>query len=225
MMQIVTSNILKAVLILTIGFCSPLYAQDVQQGEAAEGSDLSGFCQWGQELISNTDVEAENVIYDVFSDFTASKAFLDETQLIIRQYIEYEERDGVQTPKLVSCKVKSVDHLNKVRGEGTASDAQYCKIVHEKMVAKLSDELNLSEPPNVIFDEDETVWTGSNWIKPWPYQVAYEDDNGVLHLRAKGLYVPYAWYIPMPARFKGVQYCHLAAPNYLRALLTGAREP
>ena len=220
-----TSNIARAVLILTIGFCSNLYAQDAPQNEPAEGSDLSGFCQGAQELISNTQVKGKNVIYDVFSDFTASKAFLDETQLIIRQYIEYEEWKGARTPKLVSCKVKSVDHLNKVRGEGTASDAQYCKIVHEKLVAKLSDELGLSDPPNVIFDEDETVWTGSNWIKPWPYQVAYKDDNGVLHLRSKGLYVPYAWYIPMPARFKGVQYCHLATPDYIRALLTGAREP
>ena len=71
----------------------------------------------------------------------------------------------------------------------------------------------------VVFEEDESAYMGPDWLDPWPYPVATVEDDGKLHIRAKAMHIPYAWYIPMPDRFKGVHYCHLVPPAYLQQLL------
>ncbi len=83
----------------------------------------------------------------------------------------------------------------------------------------------------MIFDGAEAVrnpknpgMTGPDWLKP--YEMTWRDAEGVLHLRSKGFRVDWTdpQFAAMPGRFRGVQYCHLIAPEYLVRLATGQAE-
>lgn len=84
----------------------------------------------------------------------------------------------------------------------------------------------------VVFDPAETVWnrdepgmTGPDWLKP--YEATWVDDAGALHIRAKGFQVDFTdpRFAEVPARFRGIHYCHFVAPGYLRSLMLGAAGP
>jgi hypothetical protein len=53
--------------------------------------------------------------------------------------------------------------------------------------------------------------------------MTWRDQDGVLHVRSKGFRVDWTdpQFAAMPGRFRGVQYCHLIAPEYLARLVSG----
>jgi hypothetical protein len=80
----------------------------------------------------------------------------------------------------------------------------------------------------VVFDPAEEVrnaanpgMTGPDWLKP--YEMTWRDAAGALQLRSKGFRVDWTdpQFATMPGRFRGVQYCHLIAPEYLARLVSG----
>ena len=73
----------------------------------------------------------------------------------------------------------------------------------------------------MIIDDDEEAATGPEWLAPFPPQVAYVDNTGVLHIQSKALTVPRDVSAPFGAARVGVHYCHLIAPEYLKLLLIG----
>ncbi|MCS6947512.1 MAG: hypothetical protein NZM12_07850, partial [Steroidobacteraceae bacterium] len=76
-------------------------------------------------------------------------------------------------------------------------------------------------PDTVMLDGDDVRVIGSGWIEP--YEFAYIGNGGHLHLFAKALHVDWTdwrWRLA-PERFRGALYCHLAAPEYIRALMLG----
>ncbi len=206
---------------------SHVTALSVYAQENEVRGDLENFCAVGQQIITNTNLVPENVVYDAFSDMTASKPFVDEEKLITRQYVEYDTlpKSGERYAKLISCKFKSAERLNTFRGDGAAGEELNCKAINQDTFDKVRRRIDVMDPPEIIFDDDEVTGRGQQWIAGWPYQAVTKDADGAIHVRAKSLPVPYNWWLPMPARFLGVHYCHLVAPDYAEALLTGAIDP
>ncbi|MBT8422483.1 MAG: hypothetical protein KJP03_05150, partial [Gammaproteobacteria bacterium] len=136
------------------------------------------------------------------------------------------------TVKAVSCKLKTAEHLNLALGEDTAGGEGTCQEFNREIFRFASQWANPLQFSTVVFDEKETVenpeqpgMTGPDWLAP--YEMTYVDDDGALHVRAKGFIVEFTdpQFARAPARFRGVHYCHYVEPGYLRAILQGDAPP
>jgi len=186
---------------------------------------LAEFCLEAQRVIVHTAVRPTLVVHADFDSFVKSKAVIE--PLTIQQYIWYEN-DDVTLPVMVSCKLKSADHLNEALGKGTSAGDGHCQDMNRLTFERLRAALGTTTAEAVIFDTAEVVrntenpgMTGPDWLRP--YEMTWRDAAGVLHLRSKGFRVDWKdpQFAAMPGRFRGIQYCHLIAPEYLARLLTG----
>ena len=190
--------------------------------ELAEIPALNEYCLAAQRIVSRTEHPVELVIHDDFRAFVKSKAVIEGPQ--IQQFHWYEGGRVVG----ISCELKSADHLNLAFGDGTAGPDGLCQDMNRAVYTLVAQEIQSPVFDEIIFDAKETVMndaqpgmTGPDWLKP--YTATYIADNGKLHLRAKGFQVDFTdpRFEKAPARFRGVHYCHLVAPGYLRDLLAG----
>ncbi len=190
---------------------------------------LAEFCLEAQRVIVRTSVTPALVVHTDFDAFVKSKAAIE--PLTIQQYIWYEDDDPAR-PVMVSCKLKSADHLNEAFGAGTAGGNGRCQDMNRLTYDRVRASLGAANVATLVFDPAEEVrntenpgMTGPDWLKP--YEMTWRDDSGVLHLRSKGFRVDWTdpKFAAMPGRFRGVQYCHLVAPEYLARLLTGKVRP
>ena len=186
---------------------------------------LADFCLEAQRVVVRTAVTPVLVLHTNFDDFVKSKAAIE--PLTIQQYIWYEADDQAR-PVMVSCKLKSADHLNDAFGKGTAAGNGRCQDMNRLTYARLQSARAPALVERVILDPAELVenpanpgMTGPDWLKPYP--MTWRDDDGVLHVRSKGFRVDWTdpQFAAMPGRFRGVQYCHLIAPDYLARLVSG----
>jgi hypothetical protein len=132
---------------------------------------------------------------------------------------------------MVSCKMKSADHLNEAFGPGTSGGDGNCQDMNRLTWERVRATLPGTSAEAVVFDGNEVVrneanpgMTGPDWLKP--YEMTWRDPRGVLHVRSKGFRVDWTdpRFATMPGRFRGVQYCHLIAPEYLARLVKGEAE-
>jgi hypothetical protein len=189
---------------------------------------LGQMCLEAQRFVVQTEKPVNLVLETSFDSFVKSKAAIEGPR--VHQYIWYEQDDR-EKPMMVSCKLKSADHLNAAFGPGTAGPEKPCQSLNRLTYQRVRASLG-GRVPRVEFDAAETVvnrenpgMTGPDWLAP--YTMTYLDESGILHIRSKGFRVDWTdpRYAQMPARFRGVQYCHFIAPDYLRRLLTGAATP
>ncbi|MEH6568278.1 MAG: hypothetical protein V7709_04325 [Halioglobus sp.] len=193
--------------------------------------DDSVFCADAQALIAQTDLTAKNTVHDEYDAFVESKsvAFPLETQ----QFYSNPLGSDAKISKVVSCKMRTAGSI-----EDAYSDAQESAVVGEDtscefLIATMLSDISSEIPPakralnltSVEVDEEELTFMGPMWLDPWPFEPVYQDESGTVHLKSRALYVPWSIFIPAPAAFKGVYYCHLPAPAYLRALLKGEAAP
>ncbi len=182
--------------------------------------DVDQFCAEAQKLVASTSLDAINTVHVDYQAYVKSKP--QEDPLATEQYYHYGD-DGVA--RIVSCKMKSAGRIIMAHGEQAAGVEQDCKSINQQSFNAVDTQLQADQQAlrftlsDVVFEEDESSYMGPSWLEPWPYPVATVEDDGKLHIRAKAMHIPYAWYIPMPDSFKGVHYCHLVAPAYLRQLL------
>lgn len=196
------------------------------QPPAITGSPpLDAFCLEAQRVVVRTDVKPDLIVHTDFDAFVKSKAAIE--PLTIQQYIWYENDDPAR-PVMVSCKLKSADHLNEAFGPGTSAGDGRCQDMNRLTYDRVRATLGAGNVEPVIFDPAEEVrntenpgMTGPDWLKP--YEMTWRDGSGALHLRSKGFRVDWTnpEFAAMPGRFRGVQYCHLVAPDYLARLVTG----
>ena len=87
------------VLVLALVSGMVAYAQSESQESSGSKSDnvsaqsskgLDNFCSDAQQFIANTNLEADNTLYDEWKDYTASKPLVDEERLLSQQYILYD---------------------------------------------------------------------------------------------------------------------------------------
>ncbi|MEQ1802355.1 MAG: hypothetical protein ABL989_10560 [Gammaproteobacteria bacterium] len=186
---------------------------------------LPAFCLEAQRVVVRTNVTPALVLHPDFDGFVKSKAAIE--PLTIHEYIWYEADDPAR-PVMVSCKLKSADHLNEAFGAGTSAGNGRCQDMNRLTYDRVRAALGAVNVEPVVFDAAEEVrntenpgMTGPDWLKP--YEMTWRDTSGVLHLRSKGFRVDWTdqQFAAMPGRFRGVQYCHLVAPEYLARLVTG----
>ena len=182
------------------------------------------FCKFIQTSIIGNTVPATNMVHPNYESFILSKASVD--PLRTEQFTTLG-KDGM--PHMVSCKMKTPDHIQEVYGENKTNDeAKTCAAINRENVLAVISSFTLEESENrlltdaqIIFDEDVSVMTGQSWIKPFNF--ATRIDNRALHFQSKRMQIDWSniLFKMAPDRFRGALYCHLIAPEFAKALILG----
>jgi len=242
-MRRIILTVLSTALVMVSGTASAGLARGHLYSTAA----VNRICKEAQQVIANTTLESTNVIWDDFgvagpppTGFISSDATpyagAETLPLTTQQYVTYGTyADGREFPKIVSCKMKRHDALNRIFGPGTAVAGSTCRTIVEGTTLRVIASLTNPETRSVVFDTDDEVvddvdsnaFSGAQWTNLALYIPANVDGAGVLHLRGRRLDVPENIVTPFPLgpAKKGVTYCHLPAPEYIRALVTGEVQP
>lgn len=183
------------------------------------------FCAEAQRIVSNTAKVGDFVVHPDLDGFVKSKTNID--PLTLHAYV-WSAPDDANRAVAISCKMKSADHLNAAFGPGTAGPDGLCQDMNRETLRQVraslpavADRQLVLDPQENVFNESQPAATGPDWLAP--FLLTAQDDAGTLTIRSKGFRVD--WLDPRFARFdarvRGVHYCHLIAPTYLRDLLAG----
>jgi hypothetical protein len=193
-------------------------------------ADLTGYCAEAQAAISGVRVPAVNVVHSDYDAFVKSKPAV--RPLETQQFLWYTDESRTRL-RMISCKMKTADHVRTEYGADQAGEEGACTRLHERTLAAVRAaftsaerrRLRFDQGRAVVLDPDEVATMGVEWLKP--HLLAYAGADGALHLRAKGMRND--WLDPRsasrPVQFRGTRYCHVIAPSYLRALLLGEAPP
>ena len=189
----------------------------------------AAFCREAQQAIVGTALAADNEVITDFEAFVKSKPTVRPLQT--RQFVHTE--DGAPgRPRMISCKMKTADHLMTEYDAASAGADIGCSGVNRLTLERVLAAMTPTErrrlryaPQEVVFDEDLVTTLGQVWIAPFPMARLAED--GTLHIRS--LTMRNDWldprYASAPPQFKGTRYCHLIAPEHLARLLRGEVAP
>lgn len=196
-------------------------------GQAMAAVPVTGpdFCVRVQQIVAATTLVPDNTVHPDYAAFKQSKTSIE--PFTSHQFVLADEATGV--PRRVSCKVKTPDHLNAHFGATTASDPGLgCAGANRDTVSRVYASLDATERSRVRvpesawrFDPDSHTYLGSTWVEP--YAFLYRTPEATVHLHAKSLRVDWDnfWLSWAADRFRGVLYCHLAAPEYVRQIALG----
>lgn len=213
--------------IVLLAACSGLTTEEFGLRELP---DDQRFCIDAQRVVTRTSVPVELVIHEDFDAFVSSKAIIDGPEGPQIQQYNWFDADGRLLG--ISCKLKSADHLRLEFGEDSAGPDGACQDMNQAVFQLVSRTIRQPAYRSVIFDAAETVsnedqpgMTGPDWLAP--YTMTYADDQGALHIAAKGFVVDFTdpLFAKAPERFRGVHYCHFIAPDHLEQLLRGNATP
>jgi len=198
---------------------------------AIAATTTAEFCSEAQRVVANSRVTAVNTVYADREAFIRSKASA--RPLETRQYAAPETGPG-SSPKMVSCKMKTADHIRTEFGADQAGADESCARLNQRTLEAVLGSLTRAErrrarfggaAGRIVVDADLVVDNGGDWLKPFP--IARIEPDGALHLQAKGMNK--GWLDPRYAsaeiQYRGVRYCHLVAPEYLRRLVLGDATP
>ncbi len=185
------------------------------------------FCNTVQKSIMSNTVEADTAIHPDWDAFLESKASVD--PLRNEQFTTFGP-DG--DPRMISCKFKSADHIREVYGEDAAAEEpRSCEAINRENVQAVLASLTPEEQARlavnndqIVFEEDETVFMGVKWVAPFNY--VWTGEEGALHIKSKRLQVDWTnlLFRMAPEAFRGALYCHLIAPEYVKALVLGEAD-
>jgi hypothetical protein len=211
--------------VVTVAGCAGTPARPALARTTAE------FCITAQTAIVAAQPVARNEIHDDFTAFTKSKPVA--KPLLTTQYVWRENSDPQAGPMMISCKMKTADHLIDVYGAGAAGADIGCSGVNEitlrqvlaSFTAQERRQLRFDGGRGIRFETDIVTTQGPVWLEP--YALATLGADGSLQLQAKGMRNDWLdpRYAEAPPQFRGTRYCHLIAPEYLRRLLLGEVEP
>ena len=189
------------------------------------------FCVDAQSAIVGSKIRAQNEIHTDLGAFTKSKPVA--RPLVTTQYVWPESTTSMAAPMMVSCKMKTADHLVSEYGEGAAGADIGCSGVNALTLQRVLDSMTVAERrrvrfgggKNVLMDADIVTTMGPFWLAPYP--MAKIDESGNLRLQSKAMRNDWLdpRYLSAPPQFRGTRYCHLVAPEYLRRLLLGEVQP
>lgn len=194
----------------------------------------AAFCRDAQRAIVGSALASENEVITVLDAFVRSKPVARPLQT--RQYLWMEDAapgsPGSARPKMVSCKMKTADHLVAEHGADAAGADIGCSGVNRLTLRRVLAAMTPAErrrlrfkPQQVVFDEDFVTTLGPVWLEPYP--VARAGEDGRLHIQARAMRNDWLdpRYASAPAQFRGTRYCHLIAPEHLGRLLRGEVAP
>lgn len=193
---------------------------------AAKTLDLGNFCVAAQQRISGTALRSENTLHTDFEAFVKSKPGV--RPLRTEQFVWFED-DARTLPKMISCKMKTSDHIateygaDQTTGEGQCADINRATLdgVLASMSAAERRRLRFARGTQVVFEPEMRTTDGPVWLAPFALTTIAAD--GALHIHSKAMRND--WLDPAlaraPPQFKGTRYCHLIAPQYLARVLRG----
>ncbi len=198
-------------------------------GSAPLANTNAAFCEVAQYLISNTAQRPRNVMHGDYESFKKSKTRIEPFET--HQFVSYADAAHTQ-PMRISCKMKTVDHIVAHYGAAAAGPIQNtCRDLNHRIAnnvfAALTEEQRARAKyplAKIVLEPDRKHLMGSKWVSD--YQSLWATPDGTLHLLAKALHVEYTDWIWRwaPERFRGVYYCHLVAPEHLRAMILGEQS-
>lgn len=232
--------------VAAIGLSAPgLSEAGNARGHLYSTAAVNRFCKGAQRIIATTELEATNVIWDDLGvagipfppPGTPSTGFIgsdalpydgaEDLPLTTQQFVGYGLDDkGKDYPQTVMCKMKSWDALDFYY-PGAASAGADCATVNANTGAAVIESLtNDNQEPQVITEivyDNWVTFTGQQWTDSSPAPSAYiSNADGKLHVVGKQLYVERTNPSPfVPANKKGVDYCQVIAPEYLREVIVG----
>jgi hypothetical protein len=133
---------------------------------------------------------------------------------------------------MVSCKMKTADHLVAEYGAGAAGADIGCSGVNRLTLGRVLEAMTPAErrrlrikPQQVVFEEDFVTPLGPVWLEPYP--MARLGDDGRLRIQSRAMRNDWLdpRYATAPPQFRGTRYCHLIAPEHLARLLRGEVAP
>jgi hypothetical protein len=185
----------------------------------------AAFCAEAQRIISHTGKTGDFVVHPDFEGFVKSKTSID--PLTLHVYV-WPAPDDANRAVAISCKFKSADHLNAAFGPGTAGSDGLCQDMNRETLRQVRAAVPAAaalqvvlDPQENVFNESQPAATGPDWLAP--FLLTTQDDSRTLTIHSKGFRVDWLdpRFVRFDARVRGVHYCHLIAPAYLRDLLTG----
>ncbi|MCS6947041.1 MAG: hypothetical protein NZM12_05450 [Steroidobacteraceae bacterium] len=179
---------------------------------------IDRFCSEAQRVSAATPLRAANVIHGDFDAFVKSKPRI--RPLETQQY-HWFEAEGSARLKMISCKMKTADHLRTEYGESQAGAEGTCAALNQRTIDLVLAQVRRPRFNRVLTDPDELTTSGPVWLAP--YEIAYRGADGALHVKSKGMRNDWLdpRYLDAPPQFRGTRYCHLIAPEYLRRILLG----
>lgn len=193
-------------------------------------SDPARFCSDAQQAIAGTTLVSNNVVHAEYQSFVASKPVV--RPLETEQYAWFEDDTRTQV-RMISCKMKTVDHLRTEYGAEAAGSESTCAAVNARILGIVRAGLTRAERrqqrydggTRVVYEPDELTTEGPVWLAP--YDIAWVGADGALHLKSKAMRNDWLdpRYVNAPAKFKGTRYCHLVAPSHMKRLLLGTVTP
>ncbi len=202
------------------------------RGQLYSTAAVNRFCAEAQKIVATTDLKADVIIYGDLAGFIGSDATpyrgAEDLPLTTPQHIVFsEDAEGEDYVQGVLCKLKSADGLNDAY-PGLGAVKTDCNAVNQATYAAVVNSLtNDNQEEQVITDVAFDNWlafTGQQWTNDAPAPFAYISTvDGKLHFVGKELYVNVNNPIPFigPEK-KGVDYCQVPAPEYVRELIIGA---
>ena len=182
---------------------------------AADNWAIDTFCAEVQRVTAETNVKANLTVHKTSWDYRYSKPGIEPVE--IHQYVS---PDATGRPKMISCKVKAVDHLRSVYGPATAGRQGTCEQVTRSIVDQ--ERARAGTGAAVLrIDPEEQVWTGSSYLAP--FELLSRDSSGTLHIHSRYMRIDWPdwrWYL-MPNKVRGHLYCSVIAPEYVARLLRG----
>ena len=182
---------------------------------AADNWALDTFCSEVQRVTAETSVKANLTVHQTSWEYRHSKPGIEPVE--IHQYVS---PDAKGRPKMISCKVKAVDHLQAIYGPNAAGRQGTCEQVTRSIVEQERARAGAGARPVRIVPEEQ-VWTGSSYLAP--FELLTKDAAGTLHIHTRYMRIDWEdwrWYL-MPNKVRGHLYCSVIAPEYLARLLQG----
>jgi hypothetical protein len=195
--------------------CAGLWLAASANAASAGNWAIDGFCREVQRVTAESRVNAELVIHATSGAYRASKPGIE--PVIIHQYVT---ADAAGRPKMISCKVKTADHLIAAYGPSAAGRQGSCEQVTRNIVDQAIARAGPGAP-RLVIEPEQQVWTGSDYLGP--FELLTQDAEGVLHVNTRYMRIDWGdwrWYL-FPNRLRGHLYCHVIAPEYIARLLAG----
>ena len=182
------------------------------------------FCAMVQRVLANTDMTPNVTVFDNMPDYRSSKPSIE--PLNAYQLVTYSG----DMPIIVSCKVKTSDHLQTEFGEDAAGKQRFCPEFTQMLLDQAVAELQESNPDaaavaaGFIVENTEPYATGSSYLGE--YNPLYRDAEGKVHIVTPGLQTDWGnWmFWLLPNRLRGQTYCHLPTTQLLQAVATGEMD-
>jgi len=215
------------------------------RGHLYSTAAVNRFCTEAQRIIANTMLQSNNVLYDDLGmagspipPVTESTGFIgssatpydgaENLPLTTTEFVGYGyDADGKDYPQTIMCKMKSWDALDYYY-PGSASIGSSCSTINqdtlERVVNSLTNDNQELQVVNEVVLDEWVAYTGEQWTSQAPAVAAYTSTaDGKVHVVGKSLYVARINPIPFigPDK-KGVHYCQIISPEYLREILVGS---